>query len=153
MFLLCKKKLGCVFYGWLSLFFMATFIMFSILVLLSTEKHARDIAFQIVACICLFLLFKYNLPDRMALLVEVPKIEKRIKNIRETGIIDDDVEIYEGYIIFAWEPGFLDYQMVVAYNEDDTLKKAKNGRTKMDAGTLYIVARAKSKFYLCVLYR
>jgi len=96
---------------------------------------------------------KLDLPDRFALLIEVPKIEKKIEKLNSNTINDESLTVCDDYIIFDWEPGFLDYQRVLVYDEKDTLQNTVDSKKMISEGRLYILYRAKKCFYLCILYR
>ena len=66
-------------------------------------------------------------------------------------VVDDNTEIIDGYILFAWEPGFLDYQQVLVYDEKNDLKDAENGKKLISIGKLYVLEQTRDCFYLCLL--
>lgn len=97
----------------------------------------------------MIILYKFNVEDNVAFLFEIPKIEKKIiNNDYKNEVINDDQ-----YLIFEWEPGFLDYQTVMVYDKTDNLGNKKNEKIWVSEGRLTILKKAKKNFYLCVLYR
>lgn len=95
---------------------------------------------------------RFDISDRFALLIEVPKKEKIIKEI-ENGAIPSNAILSDDYILFEWEPGFLDYQWVLVYDKQDKLKETIDNQLYISEGKLYILYQAKKCFYLCILYR
>ena len=148
-----KKQTGLIFYNVITISFFICFIVYSLFILGFAKKRYLIIIFQIAAVILFYFILKLDLADSFALLIEVPRIERRIENIKQTHESDSDVEISDEYMLFAWEPGFLDYQQVLVYDEKDDLKNAENGRKIISIGKLYVLERARDCFYLCLLYR
>ena len=147
-----KKQIGFVFYNWIMIFFIIVFILYSSAVIF-THKSFHIFIGQVFCCSCLCLMVKLDLPDRFALLIEVPKIEKKIEKLNSNTINDESLTVCDDYIIFDWEPGFLDYQWVLVYDEKDTLQNTVDSKKMISEGRLYILYRAKKCFYLCILYR
>ncbi len=147
-----KKQIGYVFYNWLIIFFVIVFVLYSLIVVLANRKIIIFIG-QLFCCVFICLMVKLDLPDRFALLIEVPKLEKKIENIKRNEIDNKSLTICDDYIIYDWEPGFLDYQWVLVYDEYDSLKEICDSKIIISEGKLYILDRAKKCFYLCILYR
>ena len=147
-----KKHIGYVFYNWLMILFIIAFVLFSFALILTRKKASIYIG-QILCCIFLFFMMKLDLPDRFALLAEVPKFEAKIEGIKGQMLSDGALAIYDDYIISDWEPGFLDYQWVLVYDENDSLQYITDSKKIISEGKLYILYRAKKCFYLCILRR
>lgn len=98
-------------------------------------------------------MFKLDIPDRFALLLEVPKFERKIESIKRKDIEDDSIKLIDDYIISDWEPGFLDYQWVLVYDKNDLLQNLADSKKMTSEGKLYILYKAKKCFYLCILCR
>ena len=94
-----------------------------------------------------------DLPDRFALLIEIPKFEKKIEVLKKTGVNDCGAEITDGYIMFDWEPGFLDWQMVLVYDEQDSLQDVMDEKKYVQEGRFYVLYKAKKCFYMCAANR
>lgn len=143
-----KKNIGLIFFNYLYIFFIVVFIILSIIIICTFRK--RSILFiQLLVLFSMIILYKFNIEDNFAFLFEIPRIEKKIKNNEyETEVIKDDQ-----YLIFEWEPGFLDYQTVLVYDENDNLENKKNEKIWVSEGRLYVLKKAKKNFYLCILYR
>ncbi len=150
-----KKQLGYVLYNWIMMFLAVVFIFYSLLlIVLSKIGKFHIFVGQLVCCFFLYLMFKLDLPDRFAFLTEVPKLEKKIDRMEMNGVNDDEtVTICDEYIISEWEPGFLDDQMVLVYDRNDSLKNISDCKKEISEGRLYILYRAKACFYLCILHR
>ncbi|WP_024470093.1 hypothetical protein [Treponema pedis] len=152
-----KKRFGLILSTLIVIFIFVNFIVYSLFILCSQKKQYSIIIFQLLAVILFYLIFKFNLADTFALLIEVPKIERRVEKIKQMyglesfHVLDDNTEIIDGYILFAWEPGFLDYQQVLVYDEKNDLKDVKNGKKVISIGKLYVLEKAKDCFYLCLL--
>ncbi len=138
-----KRQIGYVIYNWATLCFMFVFVVCSLILALQCKK-VLCIIIQIICFAFLFIMIKCDFSDRFALLIEVPKIEKGLNN---------NEKVNDGYILFDWEPGFLDYQWVLVYDEKDSLQYAAEKKIKIPEGKLYILYRAKKCFYLCILRR
>lgn len=147
-----KKQIGYVFYNWLMVFFVIVFIIYSLVIIFINKKLHIFIG-QFLCFILFCIMIKLDLPDRFALLIEVPKIEKKIERMKRNEINDELLTICDNYIISDWEPGFLDYQWVLVYDKDDNLKNLSDTKKIISEGKLYIIYRAKECFYLCILYR
>ncbi len=80
----------------------------------------------------------------------MPKFEKRVELIKNAEINNE--EMCDDYILFDWAPGFLDYKMVLVYDNTDSLKNIENDKKRISERTLYILFRAKKCFYICILY-
>lgn len=146
-----KKNIGYVFYTWIMYVFFIIVIIYSILLSISEKKRIVYIS-QIILCLFFFLNLRLDISDRFALLIEVPKKEKIIKEI-ENGAIPSNAILSDDYILFEWEPGFLDYQWVLVYDKQDKLKETNDNQLYISEGKLYILYQAKKCFYLCILYR
>ncbi|MBP5577236.1 MAG: hypothetical protein J6X67_10830 [Treponema sp.] len=96
---------------------------------------------------------KFNLPDRFALQIEIPKFEKKIEALKKTGVNDCGAEIIDGCILFDWEPGFLDWQMVLVYDEQDSLQNVMDEKKYVQEGRFYVLYKAKKCFYMCAANR
>ncbi|MCR5316653.1 MAG: hypothetical protein K6E22_00355 [Treponema sp.] len=147
-----KKQIGYVFYNWLVIFFVIAFIIYSLMVVLANRKISIFMG-QLFCCVFICLMVKLDLPDRFALLIEVPKMEKKIEKIKHNEIDNEAITIFDEYIISDWEPGFLDYQWVLVYDANDSLQNISDSKKIISEGKLYILYRAKKCFYLCILYR
>lgn len=152
-----KKQTGLILYNIIMFSFFGFFVIYSLFILSFAKKRYSIIIFQLLAVILFYLIFKFNLADTFALFIEVPKIEKRVKKIKQMyglesfHVVDDNTEIIDGYILFTWEPGFLDYQQVLVYDEKNGLKDVKNGKKVISIGKLYVLEQARDCFYLCLL--
>jgi hypothetical protein len=152
-----KKRIGLIPYTIIVFSFFAFFVIYSLFVLSFAKKRYSIIIFQLLAVILFYLISKFNLADTVALLIEVPKIERRVEKMKQMyglegfHVVDDNTEIIDGYILFAWEPGFLDYQQVLVYDEKNDLKDAENGKKLISIGKLYVLEQTRDCFYLCLL--
>lgn len=143
-----KKSIGAVLFNYLIIFFIVFFIILSLLLICILKE--KNISFiQVLVLFLMIILYKFNVEDNVAFLFEIPKIEKKIiNNDYKNEVINDDQ-----YLIFEWEPGFLDYQTVMVYDKTDNLGNKKNEKIWVSEGKLTILKKAKKNFYLCVLYR
>lgn len=148
-----KRQIGLILCTFLLIFIFVYFVTYSLFILISYKKQYSTLIIQVLAVLLFLLIFKFNLSDKFALLIEIPKIEKTIETIKQTHILEDDIEISDEYIIFAWEPGFLDNQQVIVYDEKDNLKNVEDGKKNISIGRLYVIEKARDYFYLCILYR
>jgi len=148
-----KRQIGLILCTFLLIFIFVYFVTYSLFILISYKKQYSTLIIQVLAVLLFLLIFKFNLSDKFALLIEIPKIEKKIETIKQTHILEDDIEISDEYIIFAWEPGFLDNQQVIVYDEKDNLKNVEDGKKNISIGRLYVIKKARDYFYLCILYR
>jgi len=148
-----KRQIGLILCTFLLIFIFVYFVTYSLFILISDKKQYSTLIIQVLAVLLFLLIFKFNLSDKFALLIEIPKIEKKIETIKQTHILEDDIEISDEYIIFAWEPGFLDNQQVIVYDEKDNLKNVEDGKKNISIGRLYVIEKARDYFYLCILYR
>lgn len=148
-----KRQIGLILCTFLLIFIFVYFVTYSLFILISDKKQYSTLIIQVLAVLLFLLIFKFNLSDKFALLIEIPKIEKKIETIKQTHILEDDIEISDEYIIFAWEPGFLDNQQVIVYDEKDNLKNVEDGKKNISIGRLYVIEKARDCFYLCILYR
>jgi conserved domain protein len=148
-----KRQIGLILCTFLLIFIFVYFVTYSLFILISYKKQYSTLIIQVLAVLLFLLIFKFNLSDKFALLIEIPKIEKKIETIKQTHILEDDIEISDEYIIFAWEPGFLDNQQVIVYDEKDNLKNVEDGKKNISIGRLYVIEKARDYFYLCILYR
>lgn len=148
-----KRQIGLILCTFLLIFIFVYFVTYSLFILISYKKQYSTLIIQVLAVLLFLLIFKFNLSDKFALLIEIPKIEKKIETIKQTHILEDDIEISDEYIIFAWEPGFLDNQQVIVYDEKDNLKNVEDGKKNISIGRLYVIEKARDCFYLCILYR
>ena len=148
-----KRQIGLILCTFLLIFIFVYFVTYSLFILISYKKQYSTLIIQVLAVLLFLLIFKFNLSDKFALLIEIPKIEKTIETIKQTHILEDDIEISDEYIIFAWEPGFLDNQQVIVYDEKDNLKNVEDGKKNISIGRLYVIEKARDCFYLCILYR
>lgn len=147
-----KKRMGHVYYNWLMMLCIIAFVLYSLLLIIIHTKLYVFIG-QFLCCVFLYLMIKLDLPDRFALLVEVPKLENKIERIKENEIKDESLTVCDDYIISDWEPGFLDYQWVLVYDKEDSLQNIVDSKKMISEGRLYILYRAKECYYLCILYR
>lgn len=145
-----KKEIGSPLHRFILILYFFFLLILSGITVLLVERKRMMIFFQILICSISLIIYKFNIEDRFALIFEIPKIEKRIENIKRNNSHYERVIIDSNYFIFEWEPGFLDYQMVLVYDENDSLKK---GEILVSEGKLSILYRAKKNFYMCVLYR
>ena len=148
-----KRQIGLILCTFLLIFIFVYFVTYSLFILISYKKQYSTLIIQVLAVLLFLLIFKFNLSDKFALLIEIPKIEKKIETIKQMHILEDDIEISDEYIIFAWEPGFLDNQQVIVYDEKDNLKNVEDGKKNISIGRLYVIEKARDCFYLCILYR
>ena len=148
-----KRQIGLILCTFLLIFIFVYFVTYSLFILISYKKQYSTLIIQVLAVLLFLLIFKFNLSDKFALLIEIPKIEKKIETIKQTHILEDDIGISDEYIIFAWEPGFLDNQQVIVYDEKDNLKNVEDGKKNISIGRLYVIEKARDYFYLCILYR
>ena len=148
-----KRQIGLILCTFLLIFIFVYFVTYSLFILISDKKQYSTLIIQVLAVLLFLLIFKFHLSDKFALLIEIPKIEKKIETIKQTHILEDDIEISDEYIIFAWEPGFLDNQQVIVYDEKDNLKNVEDGKKNISIGRLYVIEKARDCFYLCILYR
>ena len=147
-----KKNIGYVLHNWIIILFLFVFSIYSLIVIFTRKKKSVFIN-QFFCCVFLCLMIKLDIPDRFALLVEVPKFERKIESMKRKEIEDDSIKLIDEYIISDWEPGFLDYQWVLVYDKCDSLQNLADSKKMTSEGKLYILYRAKECFYLCVLYR
>ena len=148
-----KRQIGLILCTFLLIFIFVYFVTYSLFILISYKKQYSTLIIQVLAVLLFLLIFKFHLSDKFALLIEIPKIEKKIETIKQMHILEDDIEISDEYIIFAWEPGFLDNQQVIVYDEKDNLKNVEDGKKNISIGRLYVIEKARDCFYLCILYR
>ena len=148
-----KRQIGLILCTFLLIFIFVYFVTYSLFILISDKKQYSTLIIQVLAVLLFLLIFKFHLSDKFALLIEIPKIEKKIETIKQMHILEDDIEISDEYIIFAWEPGFLDNQQVIVYDEKDNLKNVEDGKKNISIGRLYVIEKARDYFYLCILYR
>ena len=149
---LLKKHTGYAFYNFTILFFMIAFLLYSIILVFAFKKFFCCVE-QILTCLLIFLMVKFYLPDRFALLIEVPKVEKKIEVFKKSGVNDCGAEIVGDYIVFDWEPGFLDWQWVLVYDEQDLLCNAMDEKKTVSEGRFRVLFKAKKCFYLCAMWR
>ena len=147
-----KKHAGYVICNWVTVILMIGFDIYSLMIMFTQRKLVFCIV-QPLLCLFLFLSVKLYLPDRLALLVEVPKAERKIQEMKSEETTDEKMLVCDDYVLFEWEPGFLDYQWVLVYDEKDTLKDCKDSRKSISEGKLTVLCKAKKCFYLCVLYK
>ena len=146
-----KRQTGYVLYNFAMFIFFTGFSIYSIIIAVYTRRKSIFLG-QLLTC-CVFLVIRnFDLPDRFALFLEIPKMEKQIVHFQETSKLEDNVIESDRYLVFPWEPGFLDYQWVVVYDEQDMLKNEYNGKI-ISEGKLHVLYRGKKCFYLCILYR
>ncbi len=141
-----EKRIGYILYNLVAILFIGLFILYSLLIICVANRKKICCLEQFLTVLFLCLTLKFDLQDRFALIIELPKIEKRLELIKNTEDKCDE------YILFDWAPGFLDYKMVLVYDDKDSLKNIENDKIKIVEGTLYILFRAKKCFYICVLY-
>ena len=147
-----KKHTGYALYNFAILFFMVAFLLYSLILAFSFRKLFCYVE-QALACLLIFLMVKFNLPDRFALLIEIPRFEKKIEVLKKTGVNDCGAEIIDGCILFDWEPGFLDWQMVLVYDEQDSLQNVMEEKKYVQEGRFYVLYKAKKCFYMCAANR
>ncbi|MBQ1612429.1 MAG: hypothetical protein II085_03035 [Alphaproteobacteria bacterium] len=156
-----EKQVGLLLYILISIVFMIAFILFSVGVIVASFIY-RDkknnliplVCVQIILCVFFPLaVFKLKIPDRIALKIEIPKLERRISSMSKEELENAGILIFEPYIISAWEPGFLDDQLVLVYDSTDELGKAITEKHLIPIGKLYPTIRASACFYLCDLER
>jgi len=115
-FLVYLGILICCFLGSLILFFIRLF----------RTKKAKSLVFLgvlVCSCVICFLFNKFSVSERIALVFELPAIEKQIQNYRLTGKTESEkIEIYGDYIGYYWYPGFLDYYNLIIFDETDSLE-------------------------------
>jgi len=156
-----ERQVGLLLYILISIAFMIVFVLFSVGVITATfiyqdkKNNVIPLVFiQLILCIFFPLaVFKLKIPDRIALKIEVPKLERRISSMSKEKLENEGILIFEPYIISAWEPGFLDDQLVLVYDSTDELGNAMTEKHLIPVGKLYPVIRASACFYLCDLER
>ncbi|WP_191018211.1 hypothetical protein [Treponema zioleckii] len=72
--------------------------------------------------------------------------------MKQIDVNDDRVTVCDDFVIYDWEPGFLDYQWVLVYDEKNLLENNEKPK-EISEGKLYPLYKAKNCFYLCILYR
>lgn len=143
-----KQRIGYVLYNWMINAFMCIIIVYSLVMIFCIRKF-HNILIQILLCTSIFLMIKFDVPDRFALCIEVPKYEMSINNGREFGKVIEDSN---DFTVFEWEPGFLDYQYVLVYDKRNIMENA-DSKIYISEGKLYRLYKAKDNFFLCLLYR
>ena len=76
-----KKNIGYVLYNWIIILFLFVFSIYSLIVIFTRKKKSVFIN-QFFCCVFLCLMIKLDIPDRFALLVEVPKFERKIESMK-----------------------------------------------------------------------
>lgn len=144
-----KKYCGLIIYAWLFFGFICVFVSISLVIILFSKKRIWDTVFQVGTFLILFLINRFQWQDNFAMLFEIPKIEKNIRN----GTPKGDMKKLDDYVMVDWEPGFLDYQEVLIYDEKDLLKNLEEEYKSTSDGKLYVLKHPKKCFYLCMIYR
>ncbi len=147
-----KKEIGYVFYNWIIMILEASVIIYSIIVVSIYKKKILFLE-QLFICIFIILVVKFDLSDRFALLIEVPRIERKMKDINEKELIGSAIEVNDDFVVFEWEPGVLDYQWVVVYDKNGVLKNSEKKTIWIAEGQLKALYKAHSNYFLCILYR
>ena len=157
-----ERQVGLLLYTLISIAFMIVFVLYSVGTIIAATIIHKDTKTKVIPLICVqiffcvFLplaVFRLKIPDRIALKIEVPKLERRISSMSTEELENAGILIFEPYIISIWEPGFLDDQLVLVYDSTDELGKAMTEKHFIPVGKLYPVIRASTCFYLCDLER
>ena len=157
-----ERHVGLLLYTLINIAFMILFVLFFVVVIITAKNIHRDAKNKVIPFICIQIIlcvffplavFKFKMPDRIALKIEVPKLERRIASMSKEELEDSGVLVFEPYIISVWEPGFLDDQLVLVYDSTDELGKGMTEKHFIPVGKLYPVIRADTCFYLCDLER
>ena len=151
-----KKMTGYVLYNFAALFYFGVFIEYVIITSAISIGCRRFflLLIQISASGLMFLMWELDLPDRLALLIEVPRIERRIEKLTGEELADTAIEVSDDFIVLAWEPGFLDYQWVLALDRKNIFGDGyEDEKIWIPEGRIYPIFKGMDGWYLCVLYR
>ena len=111
------------------------------------------------------LIIRLNVPNNIALLIELPKIEKEIAEYKTTGLLQNNIRIDGNYIAIDWLLGVTDNWSAIIYDENNSLgnaikiiqdnktnffnKTSFNNYRKIFSGDLIGIKKVKDKLYLC----
>ncbi len=166
-----EKQIGFLFDLMVVPFYIVVLVIFIGIWYFKTviKKNKREIlilVLPVITLISLLVLSKSNIPNNIALLIEIPKIEKQIQKYKENEILEKNVKRDGKYIAIDWLLGVTDNWSAIVYDEnndlDNAIKIINSNREdyfnndifytykKLFGGDLIQIRKIKDKLFLCV---
>lgn len=113
----------------------------------------------------IFLNIKYGFSEKIALFIEMPRIENKVEKYLQTGIKYKTQKIDGDLIAFSWFSGVTDNWSAVVFDNTGTLEKGieyimnnknyfnsqeYNGIKKLFGGDIQSIKKIKDNYYLCI---